>query len=262
MKAWPLPDKGLVAASFSRAADSYDSVADLQRRVGKRLLECLPASVAPRRWLDLGCGTGHFARALEKLYPQAEGLALDLAEGMLRHARPRGGARFFVAGDAEALPLRAASCELIYSSLALQWCANLQGVLAEARRVLCPGGVLAFSSLADGTLDELRQSWRHVDRCVHVNRFRQLRDYQALCAESGLRVLHLEQHPIVLYFPDVISLSRELKALGAHNLNAGRPTGLAGRSRLRMLADAYEQFRVPRGLPATYQAVFAILECV
>lgn len=255
-----LPDKGLVAASFSRAASSYDAVAGLQRQVGRQLLDVLPASLAPERWLDVGCGTGHFARQLAARYPQADGLALDIAEGMLRHARPLGGARHFLAGDAEALPLRDASCELIFSSLALQWCADLAAVLGEARRVLRPGGVLAFSSLVEGTLCELRESWRQVDERVHVNRFRHFADYQVLCAGSGLRVVHLEQRPLVLHFADLFALTHELKALGAQNLNQGRSTGLTGRARLRALAEAYERFRQPQGLPATYQVIHAVLE--
>lgn len=254
-----LPDKALVAASFSRAAGSYDAVAELQRQVGTRLLDGLPSSLAPRRWVDLGCGTGYFARALARRYPRAEGLALDIAEGMLRHARPLGGAEHFVAGDAESLPLRDAGCDLIFSSLALQWCGNLQAVLGEARRVLRPGGVLAFSSLVEGTLDELRQSWAQVDEGVHVNRFRRLADYRTLCADSGLSLIALEQWPVALHFPDLFSLTRELKALGAQNLNAGRPLGLTGRARLRALADAYEQFRQPQGLPATYQVLRVVL---
>src|SRR5690606_1533092 len=90
-----LPDKRQVAASFSRAADSYDGVAALQREVGAQLLARLP-TLAPARWLDLGCGTGHFTRLLAQRFAAAEGVALDLAEGMLRHARPRGGAWHFV----------------------------------------------------------------------------------------------------------------------------------------------------------------------
>lgn len=255
-----MPDKSLVAASFSRAASSYDAAAELQRQVGGQLLDSLPPDCAPARWVDLGCGTGHFARQLAARHPQAEGLALDIAEGMLRHARLLGGARHFVAGDAEALPLRTESCDLIFSSLALQWCADLGSVLREARRVLRPGGVLAFSSLLEGTLDELRQSWRQVDEGVHVNRFRRLEDYRSLCAASGLTLRTLEQRPMVLHFPDVFSLSRELKGLGAHNLNPGRPLGLTGRRRLRTLAQAYERFRQPQGLPATYQVVLVVLE--
>jgi malonyl-CoA O-methyltransferase len=241
-----LPDKRQVAASFSRAAQSYDSVAALQRDVGNELLARMPA-LTPARWLDLGCGTGYFTRALATRYLQGCGLALDLAEGMLRHARPQGGARHFVAGDAERLPLRDGSLDLIFSSL------------AEAHRVLRPGGVLAFSSLCVGTLQELRNSWQTVDGFVHVNRFRRFADYQALCAASGLQMLTLERQARVLHFPDLRALTHELKALGAHNLNPGRPGGLTGRARVRALVEAYEHFRRPQGLPATYQVVYGVL---
>ena len=254
-----LPDKHQVAASFSRAAESYDSVAALQRAVGHELLVRLPEPCAPARWLDLGSGTGYFSRALGERFADAEGVALDIAEGMLRHARPLAGARHFVVGDAEHLPLRDESCDLLFSSLALQWCGDFSAVLREARRVLRPGGVLAFSSLCVGTLRELRDSWQAVDGFVHVNRFRRFEDYQGLCAASGLQVLSLHTHPQVLYYPDVRSLTHELKALGAHNLNPGRPGGLTGRARMLALLAAYERFRQPQGLPATYQVVYGVL---
>ncbi|MDB6048681.1 MAG: bioC [Pseudomonas sp.] len=255
-----LPDKRQVAASFSRAAASYDSVAELQRAVGSELLGRLPVQLNPVRWLDLGSGTGYFSRILAEKFATREGIALDIAEGMLRHARPLGGAEHFVAGDAEHLPLADHSCGLIFSSLAVQWCADFAAVLGEARRVLEPGGVLAFASLCVGTLYELRDSWQAVDGMVHVNRFRHFEDYQRLCAASGFYVRSLEFQPHVLHYPDVRSLTHELKALGAHNINPGRPGGLTGRARITGLIDAYEQFRDSEGLPATYQVVYAVLE--
>lgn len=88
-----LLDKRQVAASFSRAATSYDAVAELQRHVGTQLLARLPVSLQPHRWLDLGSGTGYFTRALGERYGQWTGLAVDIAEGMLRHARPQGAPR-------------------------------------------------------------------------------------------------------------------------------------------------------------------------
>ena len=255
-----LPDKRQVAASFSRAAGSYDSVAELQRAVGHQLMSRLPTECAPSRWLDVGSGTGYFSRVLAQRFDASEGVALDIAEGMLRHAQPLGGARHFVAGDAERMPLADASCELIFSSLAVQWCADFRAVLSEAFRVLKPGGVFAFASLCTGTLYELRESWQAVDGRVHVNRFRREDDYRQLCAASGLSVSSLEVRPHVLHYPDVRSLTHELKALGAHNLNPGRPSGLTGRERILGLVRAYERFRQNAGLPATYQVVYAVLE--
>jgi len=254
-----LPDKRQVAASFSRAAASYDAVAELQRTVGSTLVDYLPADLQPSRWLDLGAGTGYFSRVLASRFSTSEGVALDIAEGMLRHARPQGGAAAFIAGDAECLPLREASVDLVFSSLALQWCDDFPAVLSEAKRVLRPGGVLAFTSLCSGTLQELRDSWQTVDGFAHVNRFRSIEAYQQLCAASGLQLDRLDVEPSVLHFAELRQLTHELKALGAHNLNPGRPGGLTGRARVRALIDAYEQFRTPSGLPATYQVVYGVL---
>jgi len=106
----------------------------------------------------------------------------------------------------------------------------------------------------------LRDSWRQVDGLVHVNRFREFSRYEQLCAKSGLRTVSLQNQAHVLHYPDVRSLTHELKALGAHNLNPGRPGGLTGRARILGLVEAYEQFRQAQGLPATYQVVYAVLE--
>ena len=255
-----LPDKRQVALSFSRAAGSYDGVAGLQRKVGEQLLGYLHEPFSAQRWLDLGCGTGYFTRALAQRYPQACGTSVDIAEGMLVRAREQGGAQYFIGGDAECLPLAASSQQLIFSSLAVQWCGNFAAVLSEARRVLESGGVFAFSSLCVGTLQELRDSWQAVDGLVHVNHFRHLGEYQHLCGASGLRVLSLERHVEVLHFADLRQLTGELKALGAHNLNPGRPGGLTGRARIRALVEAYERLREARGLPLTYQVVYGILQ--
>lgn len=246
-------DKRRVAESFSRAANSYDPAAAFQRQVGHNLLARLPSRFAPQAIIDLGCGTGYFSRALAERYRQPV-VGLDLAEGMLRFARAQASpVRAWVAADAEALPLKPGSQDLIFSSLALQWCPDLGQALREAAQALRPGGCLAFSTLVQGTLIELQQAWQAVDGFVHVNRFMPLADLQPLLASAGFGRWHcdIEQH--VLRYAQLSALTQELKALGAHNVNPGRPGGLTGRARLRALTEAYEGFRQPAGLPATYQ---------
>lgn len=254
-----LPDKRLVAQSFSKAASTYDSVAHLQRLVGHNLLQRLPLH-RPHNWLDLGAGTGFFSRQLALNYPQAQGICVDLAFGMLEHARTLHSADVYIAGDAEHLPLAANSQDLIFSSLALQWCSDFSQVLAEIQRVLKPNGIFAFSSVVDGTLQELKQSWQQVDNAIHVNNFRAFADYQALCDNSALRCVQLEQQAHILHYDNLRQLTHELKHLGAHNLNQGRSTGLNGHQRLQALLAAYEYFRQPQGLPATWQIVYGVLQ--
>ncbi len=252
-------DKQAVAASFSRAATTYDQVAELQRSVGSNLLARLPESLEVERLADLGCGTGYFTRALSARFGQPV-LGLDIAEGMLRYARAQGPAcSSWIVADAEALPLRADSRQLLFSSLALQWCPDLSQALKEALRVLEPGGLIAFNTLVEGTLQELRDAWQAVDGYVHVNRFMPLAQLQQILADVGFASWRCEVETHVLHYPQLSGLTHELKALGAHNLNAGRPGGLTGRARLRALTAAYETFRQPAGLPATYQVAQIIL---
>lgn len=248
-----LPDKQRVAQSFSRAAATYDQAAAFQRRVGNNLLARLAADLCPVDVVDLGCGTGYFTRALAERYAIAP-LGLDLAEGMLRHARLSGPiASHWIVADAEALPLVSESQDLVFSSLALQWCPDLALVLSEAYRVLRPGGCLAFNTLLHGSLQELRESWRTVDGFVHVNRFTPMEKLQSKLAAAGFADWRCELETHVMHYQRLGELTQELKAIGANNINPGRPGGLTGRARLRQLTAAYEQFRTPQGLPASWQ---------
>ncbi|MFH7519342.1 malonyl-[acyl-carrier protein] O-methyltransferase BioC, partial [Pseudomonas syringae pv. tagetis] len=76
------------------------------------------------------------------------------------------------------------------------------------------------------------------DGRVHLQRFRHEADYRQLCAASGLRGRSREVRPQVLHYPDVLCLTHELNALGAHNLNPGRPNVLTGRERIMGMVQA------------------------
>ena len=49
---------------------------------------------------------------------------------------------------------------------------------------------------------------------------------------------------------------RDLKAIGAHNVTAGRARGLTGRARFRRMEAAYEPMRDEGRIPATYEVVY------
>ncbi|GAB3319864.1 malonyl-ACP O-methyltransferase BioC [Haliea atlantica] len=255
--------KQAIANSFSRAAPHYDSVAQVQREVGDALLSRLPETAnTVDTVVDLGCGTGYFRPALQHHYPGAAYLGLDIAAGMLAWARQQDGegqARWVV-GDAEALPLATASVDLIFSSLALQWCYHPRRLLAELARVLKPGSCALFSTLGPSTLHELRGAWAAVDDGQHVNRFLPLSALQEAAASLPGVTLHAEVETRVVHHAAVADLLRELKTLGAHNMNSGRAGGLTTRRQLAAMLRAYERFREPRGLPATWEVIHARLE--
>lgn len=256
-------NKQQIAAAFSRAAGTYDPVAHLQRAVGKKLLELAKTplqQIQPlENWLDLGCGTGYFCQILENTWPQAEGIGLDLAEGMLQFAQTRCPNAQYLCADAEQLPLATSSQDLVFSSLALQWCFNLSGVLNEVKRVLKPGGLFLFSSVAEGSLFELNQSWQAVDSTQHVNNFRSFKAYQTLLEKSNLELIQAQNLKHTCYYQKVQHLTQELKELGADSIQTGRNSGLMGRNSLQRLLKSYESYRQPEGLPASWQIVYGVL---
>lgn len=251
--------KQAIASSFSRAAQTYDAVASLQRDVGNKLLQTLQPDACADLVMDLGCGTGFFTPALQQKFPQANILGLDLAEGMLQFARDRHHGSFtWLCGDAEQMPLADDSVDVIFSSLALQWCADMPKLLAEVRRVLKPGGQIVFSTLGPRTFHELKSAWRQVDDYVHVNQFC---EPELLCAQvqAELQLQDFVRVDSVLEFASLNELTRSIKALGAHNMNQGRARGLSGRKKIAAFKAAYENFRRNNLLPATYDVYYLSL---
>jgi malonyl-CoA O-methyltransferase len=253
-------DRPRLRASFERASAAYEAAAGLQARVSAELLERLtPFRFEPRVLLDLGAGTGRVTGELKRRYRRALVVALDLAPGMLRQARrhQRPWRRFArVCADALRLPLADGSVDVLFSNLMLQWCEPLDQAFAEVRRVLKPAGFFAFSTFGADTLHELRSAWAQADGYNHVNYFPDVHEVGDALVRSGLTEPVLDVDRIEVDYADALSLMRDLKAIGAHNVTAGRPRGLAGRARLTRMQQAYESFRREGRLPATYEVIY------
>jgi malonyl-CoA O-methyltransferase len=256
-------DKSWLRRSFDKASGSYDSAAVLQAEVRDQLLGRLDLTdLAPRLIVDAGTGTGHASRALKKRYPGAMVLALDSSFGMLRVAgRQQSWFRPFtrLCADAEHLPLKDGSVDLILSNFMLQW-SEPDAVFAEFRRVLAPRGFLSFTTLGPDTLLELRQAWRAADGRgdlpTRVSQFMDMHDIGDALVRAGFAAPVLDVERYTLSYADVRQLAADLKATGARNATAGRPRGLTAPRKFAAMQSAYETFRSAGRLPATYEVVF------
>jgi len=130
---------------FEQAAGGYDAWYDTPqgRRAVRGERELLAWLLAPfaasRTVLDVGCGTGQSTAwlAAHGLRP----IGLDRAPAMLSRARERVPGCPLLLGDAQALPLRDRSVDLVAFVTTLEFLPSLEGALAEAVRVARSGVV-------------------------------------------------------------------------------------------------------------------------
>lgn len=148
--------KARIAAAFG-GADGYEAAALVQRAAAERLAGLVAAMDLPANplILELGCGTGFLTGAVDRAIGPARWTISDVAPAMVERARARTGldADYRVI-DGEAVDPAIGRFDLIVSSMAFQWFADLPGALARLARLLTPGGAIAFSTMAAGSLAE------------------------------------------------------------------------------------------------------------
>ncbi len=264
-------DARQVRRAFSRAARSYEAAAALQHAVEARLLESLDYldQRTPQVVLDLGSGPGSAAAAMQRRWPKARVLALDLALPMLREARARAGWRPLrrdvqrVCADARALPLAGDCVDVLFSNLCLQWVEDLPAVLAGFRRVLKPGGLLLISTFGPDTLQELRSAFVEAEEgtqtAPHVSPFAGIAQIGDALMGAGFRDPVVDRETTVTSYPDLSTLMRGLRAIGATNALQARRQTLTGKARFARAAAAYRaQSGVAGTLPATWETITAM----
>ena len=149
-------------AAFAERAEGYDEgwLGRLHHEIADRTADLALAQVpAPRRVLDVGCGTGYLLRRIAARTPDAaELVGIDPAARMVRVAQeatadPR---VRFLAGTAERLPGPDGGFDLLVTTTSFDHWTDQQAGLRECARVLAPGGRLVlvdqFSALYLPTL--------------------------------------------------------------------------------------------------------------
>jgi demethylmenaquinone methyltransferase/2-methoxy-6-polyprenyl-1,4-benzoquinol methylase len=162
---------GMVRAVFDSVAPRYDVMNDLMslgiHRAWKRSFVTQLAPRPSRTLLDLAGGTGDIAFGW---LAGGGGPAIlsDINARMLTVGRDRAVARGLIAGlsflvtDAEHLPLPDRAVDTVSIAFGLRNCTDKDAVLAEARRVLKPGGrflCLEFSRLQVAAMAPVYDTW-------------------------------------------------------------------------------------------------------
>ena len=148
---------------FASAAGQWDKLREDLFGAASHL-QALPA-LLDDRWSvgDLGCGTGHVAAALAPFVARV--IAVDRSGEMLQAARRRlkGTTNVEIRrGELEALPIADGELEAATLLLVLHHLPDPAAALAEAARVLKPGGRLLIADMLPHDREEYRQQMGHV----------------------------------------------------------------------------------------------------
>ncbi|MDX8390488.1 MAG: malonyl-ACP O-methyltransferase BioC [Mariprofundaceae bacterium] len=259
-----------VQRAFSGAVNSYDAHARLQREIGERLLAHLNfTKLAPKRILDIGCGTGYFTRLLQQKFKKAEITAIDLSTPMVASARrdqkrrmPWHGKQNFATADCCALPFSTGSFDLVTSNLVMQWVVDPPLMMQEMRRVLAVNGLILFSTFGRRTLVELRQTLAQISQ-EQTGRVLPFPDVMSLgnhLMQLAVETPVTDSDLFTLTYPNTMALVRELKGMGASaGAIRGRSGGLYGRKLLRELDELYSIHHLDDEgrIRATFEALYA-----
>jgi len=236
-------DRGAWRAHRERAA-RCGTVDFLHAEVTDRLLDRL--DLVGREFpvaLDLGARGGELARALETRRGTVRAIAAEPATGFLAGAP---GLR--VAADPELAPFGDGSFDLIASSLALHWAADLPGALVQLRRALKPDGLLLAAMLGGQTLVELRTVLFEAELAAEggvsprISPAIELADVAALLQRAGFTLPVADSETITVSYPDMLGLMRDLRGMGETNALAARRGGLRRTTLARAAALYAERF--------------------
>lgn len=253
--------KQLIATSFNRVANNYESEAQVQNAIGSRLFERLYLlKIEPKYILDLGCGTGYFTKELKKLYPKANIVSLDIAYEMLHQSKLK--QSFYrkwqiVNADMHKLPFANDQFDLVFSNQVVHWSEDMSGLMAEIYRVMAKNACFMFTTLGPDTFQELRKSFAELDAFSHVNDFLDMHDLGDIVYASRYVDPVIDMDMLTAHYISLESLLKNLKKQGVVNINSKRNPSLSGKSTFKRLALAMQRFITEDGMyPLTYEVVY------
>ena len=127
----------------------------------RRALDCLKGD-QPRRVLDLATGTGDFALTAARVMPE-QVVGIDAAFEMLRLGADKVADKNppmpmdLLVGDAEGLPFGMGTFDVVMGAFGVRNFGSIPAGLAEAHRVLKPGGEILVLDFCEPTTPLFRQ---------------------------------------------------------------------------------------------------------
>ena len=240
-------NKQKVAYGFNKAAHRYNAQANVQHQITGEALNHLEAMGVTHAncALDIGCGTAISAHRLSKIAGHVVGV--DISFNMLKqamcdsiapcpsfveapfaekallyqplkdhHLVAKAKQLPFTAinADAESLPFKSRSIDLVYSSMALQWVESPFAAINEISRILSPKGKALLCILNGDSFGELQSAWQHLQLPSRINTFYDNQVWLDAAQNTGAKVQYTTKC-FTTYHVSIIDMLQSIKRIGA-----------------------------------------------
>jgi len=254
-------EKEIVRDNFSRAVNSYDQYAVVQRYMAEKLSNYLQSIDRVDNILEIGAGTGFLTELIIDDFLESNYWLVDISPKMVAKCKEKfqdyQQIKYLVA-DAEKLKLEE-SFDLIISNAVFQWFEDLKSALRNFREYLNDGGEICFSIFGERTFQELRS-------CVQEIRGEDSYSQNFLSKSELERVLagefseiYITEEEYIERFPKVRDFLRATKKIGANSAKKDKPPLTPGV--LRKLETRYREEYLENGqIIVTHHLLFVKLK--
>jgi malonyl-CoA O-methyltransferase len=256
-----------VADGFDKAASRYNSLAKVQQEIadyGLSRLEQMSVNSA-QCLLDIGCGTASSFSRLVNIADHVVGL--DISLNMLCQATQDADQQNRVGftainADAEALPIQSSSIDVVYSSMALQWCESPKLALNEVKRILTPNGKALLCILTGESFNHLQSAWQHIRLPCRINQFHSkqvwLNAAKHLQNDFTYCIKHFTSHHVT-----IMDMLHSIKRIGANTriADSSKASNYISRQEIAALTEhMILQLGTQQTFPLCYQLLFLEIE--
>lgn len=244
-------NKQLIKARFTKAANSYEKEATVQRQIAVNMISLMNEYISPecKKLLEIGCGTGIFSRLLIRhiqpewmimndICPEMEGNISDIMNEN----------NMFVCGDAEALSFPQ-GMDMIASCSTIQWFANLHAFFERCYMSLNDSGFLVFSTFG-------KENMREISSLTGaVLPYRSKSELEDELVSLDYTIIHSSEEKIIKSFDTPMHILHHLKRTGV--------TGIRKQSWTKKTLDEFyrkyiQQYSSGNGVSLTYHPIYII----
>lgn len=166
----------------------------------------------------------------------------------------------------ELLPFEPNTFDAVLSSLSMHWINDLPSVLAQVNSMLKPDSPFIGVMMGGDSLYELRTSLQLAEQerrggvATHTSPLADVRDVGGLLQKAGFNLLTVDVDDIVVDFPDIFALMKDLQAMGESNAVISREKGPIQKDTLLSAEGIYRALHGNEDgtLPATFRLIYMI----